>query len=97
MSSKRTGLVTALVVCPVVAWAAAFQANIATHGRLGTGGAAAVLLALPAVLAASANLALRRPPATVLMSALLAALVSAAGFVAFVAYFLLTVPDEFFT
>jgi hypothetical protein len=50
----------------------------------------------PAVLAAAVNLALGRGRRSASAAALLATLISAAGFVAFVVYFFLTVPDEFF-
>lgn len=56
-----------------------------------------LLLVLPAALAAGVNLALGRGARPALAAALLAALVSAAGFVAFLIYFFLTVPDDFFT
>lgn len=59
--------------------------------------ALAIVVALPAALAAGGNLALRRTGRSIFAAALLAALVSMAGFVAFVVYFFLTVPDGFFT
>jgi len=55
-----------------------------------------ILFLLPAVLAAAVNLVLGRGRRSASAAALLAALISAAGFVASVVYFFLTVPDEFF-
>jgi hypothetical protein len=55
-----------------------------------------ILFLLPAVLAAAVNLVLGRGRRSASAAALLAALISAAGFAAFVVYFFLTVPDEFF-
>jgi hypothetical protein len=95
-SRRIVGIASALVACPLVAWFAALSADNATQGRLGFW-LAPILLVLPAALAAGVNLALRRGGRPALTAALLAALVSAAGFVAFVIYFFLTVPDDFFT
>ena len=78
-----------------LAWSAALSADRATHGRLGAW-AALSLFVPPAVLAAAVNLALGRGRRSASAAALLATLISAAGFVAFVVYFFLTVPDEFF-
>jgi hypothetical protein len=94
-SRRIAGIAWALVACPLVAWFAALSADRATHGRLGAW-AAPILLVLPAALAGAVNLALGRRRRFALAAALLAALVSAAGFAAFVIYFFLTVPDEFF-
>lgn len=87
----------AIVVCPLVGWSAALSANRATHGGLGDWAAGAILLLLPAALAAVVNLLLGRSHRSVGIAALLAVLVSAAGFAIYVAIFFLTVPDDFFT
>ncbi len=90
------GIAWALVACPPVGWFAALSADNATQGRLG----AWILLIVsvfPAAHAAVVNLALGRGRRSALMAALLAMLVSAVGFAAFVIYFFLTVPDDFFT
>jgi hypothetical protein len=97
VSRRIVGIAWALVVCPIVAWFAALSADNATQGRLGVWVAPILLLVLPAALAAGVNLALGRGGRPALAAALLAALVSAAGFVAFLIYFFLTVPDDFFT
>ena len=91
------GITWAIVACPLVAWFVALSANRATHGRLGDWAAGAILLLLPAALAAGVNLLLGRSHRSVGIAALLAALVTAAGFAIFVAIFFLTVPDDFFT
>ena len=97
VSRRIVGIGWALVACPIVAWFAALSADNAAGGRIGVWGAAILLLVLPAALAAGVNLALGRGGRPALAAALLAALVSAAGFVAFLIYFFLTVPDDFFT
>jgi hypothetical protein len=89
------GIAWALVACPLVAWFAALSADNATQGRLGAW-TLLILLAFPAALAAVVNLALGRGRRAALAAALLAMLVSGVGFVAFVIYFFLTVPDDFF-
>jgi hypothetical protein len=96
-ATRRTvGIAWAIVACPLVAWFVALSADRATHGRLGAW-AAAILLLLPAAMAAAVNLLLGRSHRSAWIAALLAALVSGAGFAIFVIVFLLTVPDDFFT
>ena len=90
------GIAWALVACPLVAWFTALYADNATQGRLGAW-TLLILLVLPAALAAVVNLALGRGRRSALAAALLAMLVSGVGFAAFVIYFFLTVPDDFFT
>jgi hypothetical protein len=90
------GIAWALVACPLVAWFAALYAENETQGRLGAW-TLLILLVLPAALAAVVNLGLGRGRRSALAAALLAMLVSGVGFVAFVVYFFLTVPDDFST
>jgi hypothetical protein len=96
-ATRRTvGIAWAILACPLVAWFVALSADRATHGRLGAW-AAAILLLLPAAMAAAVNLLLGRSHRSAWIAALLAALVSGVGFAVFVIVFFLTVPDDFFT
>ena len=91
------GITAALLGCPAVAWLVAVLANDLTDGRHGEYIVVGALAVLPAALAATFNVILGRDQRAVLVAAVLAASVSVLGFGAFVAYFLLTVPEDFFT
>jgi hypothetical protein len=96
VSRRRLGIAWALVACPLLGWVSAFFVHVAVRGRLDEL-AAVMLLVVPAALAAAVNVALGERRRWVWLASLLAALVSAAGFIAYVIWFFLTVPPEFFT
>lgn len=95
-STRRIGIAWAVVACPLLAWAFTFLVPVGTRGRRDEF-AVVTLLLLPAALAGAVNVALGRRRRAVWAAALLAAFVSALGFVAYVIWFFLTVPPEFFT
>jgi hypothetical protein len=96
-TNRKLGIAATLLGSPATAWLVALAANDATHGRHGAYIVVGALVALPAALAAWLNAILGRDRRAALTAAVLAACVSLLGFVAFVIYFLVTVPEDFFT
>ncbi len=93
--ARALSLAWAMIGCPVIALAAAIQANAATHGRAG----ALILLplfALPAALAGTASHMLGGSRKLVWATAVMAPIVTLLGVAVALAVFLLTVPDGFF-
>ena len=95
-TNRTLGITAALLACPAIAWLVAVLANVLTHGRHGEYVAVGALAVLPAALATWLNAILGRDRRAVLSAAALATCVSLLGFGAFVLYFFLTVPEDFF-
>ena len=96
MSVRHYGLIWALVCSPIIGWIAAWSGNRLTHGRLGVTGAFVLLALLPAAVAGAGNALLGRDRGAVVLAGVWAGLICYGGFLLFVLWFFLTVPDEFF-
>ena len=93
--SRRLGLGWALVVCPVIGWFAVMRADRLSHGQLGAVGALLVLTALPGLIAIAGNAVLGRRGWSLVISAVLAAIICVAGVALFVIILLLTLSPDF--
>ena len=96
MGNRTRGLLWAVICCPVIAWISAFFFNELVHGRVTTTHGIALFGLLPATCASVGNALLGRSLRASLSAGVIAAATCGVSFVAFVVWFVLTTPPEFF-
>jgi hypothetical protein len=94
--ARRIGLAWSLVGAPALGLWLLLWGESASLGRLGLGGGFVLLVVVPAIVGAGANVLLGSSRRRAAWCGVAAAAVSAVAFVALVVAFFLTVPDGFY-